>query len=401
MKGVLSYILLVLSFYVYIYRPGFIAYPQLFTQLICVIILVGICLKWQKVNRYIYLFRWELLASILLLFYSILRYILGGENYQVSINLCLMTELIFGPVLLVACVKRQKIVRGILLVSMIASFISFLSLVFPQFKELLFSYFSYDDKLLIYVWRGFGLSNDLLYTYSVAQASIFCFLLETKNRVLIILGFIPFSVAVLFNARIGLLPIALYFIYKVIVERRLSILLYLLALIIVLVVVIVYSGIYDEYESTFSWLLDAFAETSNVVLGTSFDVQSSNIEILQNMIVYPSDLGEWIFGKGESIFGISGQNSDIGYIIQLNYGGIIYCILLAFFFFLIVYRLFKMGIKKEWYFFVVPILILLLNYKGDVFQSSSFMRVFMVIYLLTIIQYEKEKNNCNASIPTQ
>lgn len=94
-------------------------------------------------------------------------------------------------------------------------------------------------------------------------------------------------------------------------------------------------------------------ETSNVVLGTSFDVQSSNIEILQNMIVYPSDLGEWIFGKGESIFGISGQNSDIGYIIQLNYGGIIYCILLAFFFFLIVYRLFKMGIKKEWYFFVV------------------------------------------------
>ena len=246
MKGVLSYILLVLSFYVYIYRPGFIAYPQLFTQLICVIILVGICLKWQKVNRYIYLFRWELLASILLLFYSILRYILGGENYQVSINLCLMTELIFGPVLLVACVKRQKIVRGILLVSMIASFISFLSLVFPQFKELLFSYFSYDDKLLIYVWRGFGLSNDLLYTYSVAQAFIFCFLLETKNRVLIILGFIPFSVAVLFNARIGLLPIALYFIYKVIVERRLSILLYLLALIIVLVVVIVYSGIYDE-----------------------------------------------------------------------------------------------------------------------------------------------------------
>ena len=91
----------------------------------------------------------------------------------------------------------------------------------------------------------------------------------------------------------------------------------------------------------------------------------------------------------------------IGNIIQLNYGGIIYCILLAFFFFLIVYRLFKMGIKKEWYFFVVPILILLLNYKGDVFQSSSFMRVFMVIYLLTIIQYEKEKNNCNASIPTQ
>ena len=29
MKGVLSYILLVLSFYVYIYRPGFIAYPPI------------------------------------------------------------------------------------------------------------------------------------------------------------------------------------------------------------------------------------------------------------------------------------------------------------------------------------------------------------------------------------
>ena len=66
---------------------------------------------------------------------------------------------------------------------------------------------------------------------------------------------------------IGLLPIALYFIYKVIVERRLSILLYLLALIIVLVVVIVYSGIYDEYESTFSWLLDAFAENIKCSLG--------------------------------------------------------------------------------------------------------------------------------------
>ena len=113
MKGVLSYILLVLSFYVYIYRPGFIAYPQLFTQLICVIILVGICLKWQKVNRYIYLFRWELLASILLLFYSILRYILGGENYQVSINLCLMTELIWPCFISGLCKKTKNCSREI------------------------------------------------------------------------------------------------------------------------------------------------------------------------------------------------------------------------------------------------------------------------------------------------
>lgn len=333
--------------------------------------------------------------------FAIVRFCFGGESFYISIHTNFIIDAILGSIIITYLQKdHSQIIYWIFTASLIASLISFFSLVFPPFKIWLFQIFSFDEKLSLFTWRGFGLSNDLLFTYSVTQAFILCYLIEQKQKLLIYLFFIPFIISIFFNARIGLVPLLLYTLYKIIIEKKINILAYGLMAITILIIIVMQTDIYKQYEDTINWIFDSFADISNTILGTSFQVKTSNMDVLSHMVIFPKNVGEWLWGKGISLFNLKRGNSDIGYIIQLNYGGIGYIFLLLSFYMLITYRFIKAN-KKYWYGIVFPITILLLNYKGDVFQSSSFMKLFMLIYVITIVRYEKEKNYSYLPLPPQ
>ena len=386
--------------YFYLYKPVFLAFPQLTGPTISLVIIILFIILRNKLKKYLYTFRKELSLYLLLLSFAIIRFCFGGEPFYISIHANFIIDTILGSMIIIYLQKNpSQIIRWTLSASLIASLISFFALILPPFKDWLFHIFSYDEKLLLFSWRGYGLSNDLLFTYAVTQAFILCYLFEKGEKFLILLFFIPFMISIFFNARIGLVPLVLYLSYKIIIERKIKILLYGLTLTVTLLVIILQSNIYDQYEHTINWIFESFADISNTILGTSFHVQTSNMNVLNKMIIFPENFGEWLWGKGISLFNLQRGNSDIGYIIQLNYGGIGYLCLLFSFYLLIAYRFIK--VNKNWYGLIFPITILLLNYKGDVFQSSSFMKLFMLIYIITILQYEKEKNHSSLSLYSQ
>lgn len=383
----ISNIIILLILYVYLFRPEFKSSPGKISYLCSGIIVIANIILLNKTKVAIYLLRKEIILSLLILSFTIVRFFLGGEFFNVSIIANLIIDLFGGSFILAYFFKNNNILFSkLIIVSIFASLISLYSFIEPNFKDLLFSIFVFDEKLEIYSWRGFGLASDILFTFSITISIVLCYIIENKRYILLILFIVPFLIAILFNARIGIIPIVLYLLYKIIIEKKFKVILYILLFIFLLVTIIQQSGIYDEYSETFDWVLEAFADMSNSILGTSFDVEVSNMDVLENMVVLPNTISEWIFGKGYSLFMLNTGNSDIGYILQLNYGGIIYCILLLAFLILICTKFYILN-KNNWLGVVLPICILLLNYKGDIFQASSFTRIFMLIYIISIFEY--------------
>src|SRR5690606_21520152 len=98
------------------------------------------------------------------------------------------------------------------------------------------------------------------------------------------------------------------------------------------------------------------------------------------------------FGTGVSVFGGSELgNSDIGYIIQLTYGGVVLIISL---FSLILYmsiRLFSVLGWHHWYSWFFPLSIAILNFKGFVFAMTPGGRVLILLYLFYVANVVRRK----------
>ena len=105
------------------------------------------------------------------------------------------------------------------------------------------------------------------------------------------------------------------------------------------------------------------------IYGTN--MSSSNVFVtLQDMILFPNSLEEWIFGTGQFIY----TKSDIGFILQLYYGGLFYLLLLLINYFITI----KLIDNK--YLFVCSIIMLLIaNYKGVYLEYNDGFKVITFI----------------------
>ena len=110
------------------------------------------------------------------------------------------------------------------------------------------------------------------------------------------------------------------------------------------------------------------------------------------MIVLPSSIDEWLIGSGKNIFSDAHNNSDIGYFILLNYGGIFYLIMWISFCIYMFRRLYKLnnGIAL-----ILFISLVYLNYKGDFFIVNSGSRFFFLIYSLIVMDSSLFVNSIN------
>ena len=107
------------------------------------------------------------------------------------------------------------------------------------------------------------------------------------------------------------------------------------------------------------------------------------------MLVLPESTSHWLFGSGQNIFSAPiGRRSDVGYCIQLNYGGITYCFLLFCFVFSIYHKC--MNKIQPVFLFTMILSTLLMNYKGTFFAHNS---AFSLTVLLTIYSCEINRRN--------
>ena len=102
--------------------------------------------------------------------------------------------------------------------------------------------------------------------------------------------------------------------------------------------------------------------------------------MVESMVFWPEDLSQWTVGRGVSVFGgEKNMNSDIGYINQINYGGLIYVLLILYLFIVLIKRMLKSKIDK---FFIYSFIFisLLLNFKTSFFTNVGIFRLFILIY---------------------
>jgi hypothetical protein len=200
-------------------------------------------------------------------------------------------------------------------------------------------------------------------------------------------------ISIIFNARIGLVVILASILLNF--RKRVPQIL-IICFIFYLLIDIVSKNLsfFEDYKQTINWFNSFFTESFDFLSGRGNDDNTYYV-LYSRVFNFPKDFFSILFGEGKIIFGTIG-GSDVGYVNQIFNGGIIYLLLLIISLFFYFIKLLKSNSNSFFpYFFLLTML--LVNFKAaSFFTSSSFVRVFMFVYVLfRITSFEKVHNIVN------
>lgn len=384
----MALLFIVFCLYLLLFNPAFTFAGGLHSSLFMWPLLVLLINK--KYRRGLQRHKGLFVTWTLLFIYIFLRTLSGGIPAYLIGHIVILIETIFISFLLIkiSLFFKVDLEKALLLVASVASVISCWCLINPSVNEYIKGIqVITNDYLLRFSFRGFGLGEGLTFTYAVILGSICALGICKIKKYKWFIVFIPIvSIAVLINARTGFIPIGISFIFFMLTENKLSYYLYVLVAIGILGVLWVL--ILEDWvpSDTLEWSLMFFEEIGD---GTEGDT----VQVLLNTTAWPDDASEWIFGKGFSVFEpIRGKRTDVGYLIQLCYGGIIYCVLL----YLMVWTLVKTAYKNmpKTYFWTLILSMFLENYKGEFISKNM---AFTFFSLIMIYYTQLDSSDCRKS----
>lgn len=386
----LRYILITISAYIYIFNPVFSILPNT-DSLMILYPLIFLFFKdnyrkdFKKYN--------DILKYWVLIFVFIsLRTLFGGDQVYIYSWIGYLIETVFITFFLSKIIASQhvNIVKLLLLTSSIAATISCLCLFLPFFDAFIRTIqIEYTEVNSQRIFRAFGLAQGLNFEFGIIQGLILGIGLFYIKKHRWYIMFIPFVIiSILINARTGFIVVILALFFYLFSNRNYKTLLG--SFVLFLLISMVYSSLENFIPTeTFLWIEEFFLELEDVIMGTANARYNTN-ETLQEMLIWPKDLFAWIFGTGYSLFRVkSGAHSDVGYINQLAYGGIIYVILL--------YRMCYIMVKRcrniiPFYLFLFLILsVLIVNFKGSVFGNNGGIFKVLVLFSFSLYQVDKIK----------
>lgn len=149
---------------------------------------------------------------------------------------------------------------------------------------------------------------------------------------------------------------------------------------------------------TVLWLTDFFNELDSLFVNKSTEDAATINTLTKTMVVWPDNIFEWIFGRGYSIFLESEPGvgtSDVGWILQLNMGGIILFMIWLALFKTLFRRIRMMSMDRSLIILIIGT-ILIGNTKGDMLGNTGMLRLVMLIMLFFI--YDTNKSHvCNGN----
>ncbi|MEN0053971.1 MAG: hypothetical protein AAGC65_09890 [Mucilaginibacter sp.] len=387
-----------LLLYIFIYNPPFAFLPVSPLEILILPALIYIWLskRWASLLT---VFKWELTILGLVLLFCVFREIGHFENIFFRANIFLLLQAIILPYFVISIYYRLKnhnnLLKDMTKVGVIASFITISMLVFPALGDgIRYHLLKTDDFTELISYRSFGLSEGLTFGYGITQGLVFTLLLyyaQEKSKYLIYLPFVLISI--LFNARIGLFPAVIGLLYFLVIKFNVKLFTIFLLIGASLYFIIFNTELFSDYAKTITWAFDFFTQSSDLVSGNSTGSDGSTFDILfGEMAVLPHDIWGWLIGTGENIFVSKKANSDIGYIIQLHYGGLVY---LSFFVLLIGGMMFRLkslyGNNIRWLMYILLITIIVTNVKGLTISIIPSLRFIMLIYCYLIMEAKDRK----------
>jgi hypothetical protein len=348
--------------------------------------------QWGKIVRY---YKEDLLLIGIMIFFCILWFIWERSSIFIIKLLLLIFSWILNPYALVIFCRRRNLnlLHLILFLGVLNALFSVISYAVPSFNNFVSTFLhhaEFDHPIRMYFRgiRGFGFSAGIFYQYSVFIGVITVFCLDNiivgkKYYWLFILPVLLLTIII--NARIGLVPVLLYIFYIAVIRFKFKRFLFLILLTLILYVLIINMAS-TRVSMMLEWTTSLFEEAYlYFVKGETSD--SYFVRLFETFLVFPDTNFEWIFGKGIHIFVQGDQRSDLGYIIQLNYGGLIF-LFLVLLFFINVYVKLKKAINKNdtlknYHFFPFIFLgtALISNYKGDFLSANVGLPFFACFYV--------------------
>lgn len=278
--------------------------------------------------------------------------------------------------------ERKDFIQDFITVSTIAAIVSLLLFFMPSIAERIRDLTGATEQLNNDARdRGYGIASSLFSGYPLIQSwGAFLSLMYGKSKNKYIQFFLIF-LSITFNARTSLFVLAAMILIHYFIFSSMKQIFTMLICVALGIGIFVFSGLYNQFADIFDFVLEAFLITSDFMLGTSFTNGAGHFSgLADTFLIWPDNLKEWIVGNGSYMLTGSAKGaSDIGFIIQLNYGGIIYLLLLAYPVLHIIKELYN---KKMWEFFwYLSITIILLDWKGDMFLQTNFVFLILSLYL--------------------
>lgn len=312
--------------------------------------------------------------SFLLFFYSIIIDLLLVKNINevnsfFSIRLIAMLILTFSSALFFKAFFIRKLEDLIFLFrfAVVAQFLFFLFLfLFPNYKPLVYSLFGASESVNLLEWnmesRGFGVGAELNYTGPILT---------------VIVAFIAFksivSKLVVFLSQVANANTTLITLIFLLNKKSIKMLVFLLLTSIVF---------FNFYEFNLQGILPRF----NKELDSGFTTTIFYL-ISDHFVVLNSSILEYIFGVPINI--MPGANniysSDSGWIIMLNYGGIVFVLLFVSFLTKLISNL-QIKLSFKIYLLIIG---LLLNFKGIILGPNAY---FFLLFLLSSVGYSESFN---------
>lgn len=388
------FLFVVLITYLYIYGPPFRVLPVNISLILC---LIPYLLHFFNKNILVLCFsefKIEIIFLTVIAIYSLVVSVIGGVEYFYHfpflfgffyIPMSMWLYLFIKRQLPAACNNEFHNVMSILGVcSIIASVVSIFLFLNPELAHFIkFDILKYDENLLRYQsHRGFGVSDELLFSFSIVQAIICIFYFRVFGiNVYSIVLFMLVAISILLNARIGVLFLLFT---PIIIGGKNLIKLSVLSFCVVLIYLLLFSDyvvdvpdikfITSQAEYFFSDLFKLDGNNSGI----------NTIDELIKMVHAPSQLWQLLFGTGANVFLNSSVGSDVGYVLFIYYGGFVFVILLFVFFSFVFFRMYKAGVSKALLIFIFSV-IAIAQIKGVFVEAKPGMRLFFLIYVSMIM----------------
>lgn len=398
LKKIFLLLVLFLATYLYINNPLF-AFNGGIESIRWLYVLIPLALLYSPAlfSAYIKKVRPYVAIFVVILLYCSLITLAGGEMRYFSKLVAAVIENVLLPFVFLAIFQmlqftEKQFITAMLIFGCACALFSVLCIINPTLDSYIREVLVMNNEYLVtHLYRGFGLSNSLTYAYGISLGIILATGIYYINDNKWFIFMIPFVfISIILNARTGIIIAAAGFASYFLIKRKVSS--YIVGSIVLIALIFSLSKILSSsYLSEGSLVF--LEDFEDAITGYAKGEDAGSISVLRSQWQWPSDLSGWLVGRGINIFYDSSRgHSDIGYFIQLNYGGLVYIALLL----CLVYRVAKFFFenKKSFFglFFILTFIIA--NYKGQFLLASGCFRLYiliMVFYVYSQIMTERNK----------
>ena len=395
-------IVLVIILYLYLFNPLFFFMGGIGSIKILYLLLFVLLFNHGKsFGGDLKMVRKEKKFFILLLVYTFLRTLIGGEMVEFYKHVILIIENYFLPMAILFFAYKNSIhnknefFKLLLITGCVAAIISTACIVNPAIHDFVqYQLQVVNTKSFLYQsrMRGFGLCEALTYSLGIIEGMILGWGFLNIKEYKWILFFSPlFLATIMLNARTGII-VCLFAVISYLLCSGFKYKRWIIAglgFFAVYLLILLFLNFYGFSEEQMFFIMD-FSNQITEAEEVGIHEQSGAIGALTTRhLVWPEGL-DWIFGKGYVIFARAGsKNSDIGFIQQLNYGGLLYFLLLMGFIVAIFQRLWKIKIPRDVLLFMI-IAFAIGNFKGNFIINSGGFRLMILFYYAYIYYYKKD-----------